>query len=369
MCGKIRSACVAMLLMFAPLALAASHVPAGLTSGAHQFLDLRDVVPEHEPNNSCQTEAQQLNCGDRVDPAMISSATDVDWYTVYLQAGALVSIGTSAGTNCVLPLRDSYLELYAADCLTLLAADDNGGPDNYSLISDYPVPETGWYNIKVRGHDPSFIGCYILSVDCVAPPPPPPPGNDTCAGAILLSRCTSGTLSGDLTSATNDYSPQPPIPGCTGTPADGHDVVYSVSLLTGDHLSLSYSGGFDQSIYVVSDCSDVGATCVAGANEHGPGETETIDWTCTADGTYFIICDAYGLNAGGPFSLQYAITCPSTGACCLANGDCIVVTAEGCTLQQGIYQGDSSTCQPINPCPQPVPTEGTTWGLIKKRYQ
>ena len=43
--------------------------------------------------------------------------------------------------------------------------------------------------------------------------------------------------------------------------------------------------------------------------------------------------------------------CPlPTGACCYADGSCLVQTAGDCT---GIYQGDFTSCDP-NPCPQPT---------------
>ncbi len=43
----------------------------------------------------------------------------------------------------------------------------------------------------------------------------------------------------------------------------------------------------------------------------------------------------------------------ATGACCLGNGSCSVVTQTNCTAQGGTYQGDGTSCTP-NPCPQPT---------------
>ncbi len=55
------------------------------------------------------------------------------------------------------------------------------------------------------------------------------------------------------------------------------------------------------------------------------------------------------------------------GACCFADGSCLVLAPADCEGQNGIYQGDDTTCDP-NPCP-PVPTETTTWGAIKNSFK
>ncbi|MBX3386742.1 MAG: hypothetical protein KF768_09240 [Phycisphaeraceae bacterium] len=47
-------------------------------------------------------------------------------------------------------------------------------------------------------------------------------------------------------------------------------------------------------------------------------------------------------------------TCPPpptpTGACCLAGGACITLTAQNCRVQGGVYQGDGADCA-VTPCP------------------
>lgn len=40
-----------------------------------------------------------------------------------------------------------------------------------------------------------------------------------------------------------------------------------------------------------------------------------------------------------------------TGACCLSDGSCVVLTQAVCDIQQGTYWGDDTVCDP-NPCPQ-----------------
>jgi hypothetical protein len=89
----------------------------------------------------------------------------------------------------------------------------------------------------------------------------------------------------------------------------------------------------------------------------------------TTAGTYYLIADAYATGGGGPFTLDYTITCGGVpdGACCFADGSCQVLTSAECSSQGGSYQGNDTDCDP-NPC-EVVPTQSTTWGQIKSLYR
>jgi hypothetical protein len=56
-----------------------------------------------------------------------------------------------------------------------------------------------------------------------------------------------------------------------------------------------------------------------------------------------------------------------TGACCFADGSCLVLGESTCGEQGGNYMGNGTTCDP-NPC-EPVPIQSTTWGRIKASYR
>jgi hypothetical protein len=167
----------------------------------------------------------------------------------------------------------------------------------------------GTYIVVVEGWYADDMGAYTLTVGCEAAPEPPV--NDLCDGAIAIERCTSGIIEGDLTLAHDDYTPSGTLPSCTGYGAAGKDVVYVMDLLVGDevYLSLEYVTYFDESIYIITDCADPNGSCVIG--EDG-GSPEEIFWTCDADGTYYVICDAWSSGSGGEFTLTYDITCPVT---------------------------------------------------------
>ena len=47
------------------------------------------------------------------------------------------------------------------------------------------------------------------------------------------------------------------------------------------------------SMYLVTDCSDIDGTCVAGSDNCCSGAQEIIDYTAEAEGWYYLIVDAY----------------------------------------------------------------------------
>jgi hypothetical protein len=55
-----------------------------------------------------------------------------------------------------------------------------------------------------------------------------------------------------------------------------------------------------------------------------------------------------------------------TGACCLWDDSCEILTEEECSSEGGLYRGDYSGCLP-NPCDRPAIE--TTWGVLKKIYE
>ena len=128
----------------------------------------RDTYAEQEPNDLCGDD-QAVNFGDVIDPGCIDYVGDHDWYAFMAYEGDLFAIGTEESIG--LPTVDTYVELYADDCITQLAYDDDGGPGSYSLIIDYEAPYTGIYHLMVRSYGDYFTGCYLCYFQ-VAPPPP-----------------------------------------------------------------------------------------------------------------------------------------------------------------------------------------------------
>jgi hypothetical protein len=342
---------LAILVLLASGSVLADKTEPNEKEWSYDPMNVRATYGEVEPNNACP--GQPVACGDVVDPAMINTAGDVDWYQTTLTAGTLLTVGTDAAQYCDPDADDTYIYLYAPDCTTILTQDDDSGPGFYSLIASYSITAGGTYNIKVRHYSASGTGCYKLLVNCTIPQPPPV--NDQCSGALPIPRCAPGALNGDLTWAVNDYDPGvgTPPPSCTGYTAAGKDVAYALDLQAGDLCQFSYTlTSADASFYLVSDCANVNDSCLAGADATGAGGTETLAWTCPTTGAYYLICDVYGTNTGGPFTLTYDIQCPVAHVCCVGE-TCQLVFEGDCAAMGGIWHPEWESCGPPNPCALP----------------
>ena len=95
--------------------------------------------------------------------------------------------------------------------------------------------------------------------------------------------------------------------------------------------------------------------------EHDPGGTYTLrsDSPCLAA---FSPCQ----TLIGARDLECQAPSP-VGACCVDDTTCVLTTATECDRQHGRYQGDGVSCYPRD-CTA-SPTEVTTWGRIKNRFQ
>jgi len=356
------------------------------------------IIPEQEPNDVCP--GQSMNVGDEINPASLIPG-DQDWYQFYGNAGDIVTIQTGPinPNDCT----DTVIYLYYGCNTSYLAYNDDGlvAPCYlYSLISNFTLPATGYYQVEVVGYANSQTGPYKLDVT-IPPPPPPPDPNDTCNPDYSIADCSNGVLNGNMAADHNNYDPG--SGGCsTGYPEAGLDVAYMMNLQAGDIVDMTYNTpNFDAAFYVITDCSNPAGSCVIGAD--ASYDTEVIHWVVASTGTYWLILDHYGTNTGaGPWTLTYNINCPIYGACCDAYGNCTQTYQTQC---QGTWYGGTSCdpnpcpvtgaccdpatghctmtvqadCQPPlvwmggpcdpNPCPQPpVPTKDASWGQIKHQY-
>ena len=146
-----------------------------------------------------------------------------------------------------------------------------------------------------------------------------PPVNDQCSGAITIP-CGNISLSGDTFTATNNYTFQDTTKSCTTHTADGRDVVYKLSALAGDSLWVDYQSLADGSIYLVTDCSNVQDSCVAGADETLQGQVEHLRYGFKRAATYYLIVDNWGADTYGTWTLvgqflSCGLTPPSNDRC------------------------------------------------------
>lgn len=151
--------------------------------------------------------------------------------------------------------------------------------------------------------------------------------NDTCETAFDLNGAFD--FDTDTCDDVDDYDLGAGN-ACTGYSSSGADEVYEICLPPGGTVSLTYDEiDYDGSIYLVTDCSDLPASCVAGDDCYPNPCTDFIDYTNTnaTNVTYWLIVDGFG---------------------------------GGCGL--GHLSGMTDVCMTS-------PVEPTTWGHIKSSYE
>lgn len=274
-------------------------------------------VPEVEPNGS-PAEAQVIDCGGSLRPAAIAnvaSVPDTDWISFNANAGDFITFETAIDPPGQ-PETDTVIDLFASNGTTRLATNDDIGKGTVlSLIRDFAAPFTGVYYGRIRGFrsGPMPEGPYRANVAC-APPPPVPP-NDQCAGATDLAEGTVA-LAGNNRSAADDYNMCPGEPTCpttcTGFPTPGKDVVYRLTVPNaGDMIDVTYAldpSMADASLYIVTDCSDIAGSCIAGQDSQDPTVPERLTHTFPVAGTYYLILDTFE-SAGGSWTLSGCMRC------------------------------------------------------------
>ncbi|MBM4116936.1 hypothetical protein FJ251_04210 [bacterium] len=234
---------------------------------------------ESEPNNSCAT-ANLITPGDPMTAA-INPAGEYDYFRLEVSTAGSYTIFTGPGDA----YGDTQMYLYASNCTTQLAYDDDSGDGYYSRF--VVTLAIGTYYIRINEYGNNGTVNYILRVNAPAPPPP----NDTCAGAINLDVMPQ-SFTVDLCPAANNYSPGVYPTSCTGWSANGPDVVYYAILGAGGQIDACINGSNDLALYLITDCGNPVASCVDGDDSGNP---ECISWSHpgTESTFYYLIVDTY----------------------------------------------------------------------------
>lgn len=144
-------------------------------------------------------------------------------------------------------------------------------------------------------------------------------GGDTCASPTAFST-TPFNDSGTTVGANNTVGSLPITCNTVYTQVAGPDVIYQFGLNpthTGVVISVTPSGGYDTSIYLLTTCG-TGTTCPngAGSDAAGANGAETISATVTnglSTGTYFLFVDSFyatGTLSAGNYALSVTGTLP-----------------------------------------------------------
>lgn len=223
-------------------------------------------------------------------------STDAGWdSTVNLIRGAAncgaFDAGITAGASCEVG-RD----------------DPDNQPVSYANGSSSPVDVL----ILVDGWS-SGLGAFDLTTLTT-----PIGAGDICENAVPLM--PGAPLMGENLGAAdlgNDYSGAGTTGQCS-TSSSGNDKVYSISIPSGQRLTVTVTPtGFDSSISLVdgsSLCAD--RTCLAFGNTSGSGSVDTLTFfNVGATRTFFVIVDS-ATTGGGLFNISASLATPIAGDVC-----------------------------------------------------
>lgn len=163
---------------------------------------------------------------------------------------------------------------------------------------------TGWSGVRAIRDRALTAGTYYILVDtytltsCIpsfslsVTADLPPPVNDVCSGAVDLMTLESNTFQVDLCAGyANDYDTNA---ACTGSPPLGNDATYKIYLQAGEDFFASMTTtGIYPTLWLVTDCDNAAATCVAGT----PNDIPILSYVAVAAGWYYLIVDS--LNGCG----------------------------------------------------------------------
>jgi hypothetical protein len=235
-------------------------------TGVDVALSLRGSCPSNDSEIACSEGAGAASA------ETISMAVGPGTYYLLVEP-----VGSAGG---------SYVISYTAEPQVCTSADDSClDADNASICNDR---QTGFDTVMCEnGCDMNLGRCNRLQ-------------GDVCSTAFQVDAATgySGTV--NLNDLENDYDPGPGVcvpDNASSDDTNAQDAVFTVTVpddqvVVGEALN---SSSDDIAWYIVTDCSDVAAYCVAGANDVGfsSSESETVFWhnDTGMDQTVYMVLD------------------------------------------------------------------------------
>lgn len=203
---------------------------------------------------------------------------EVSWFTADLSDGFTLDLGQSVAVTGV-----TQTGPYTADVAMKVGPDAAVGPRDVSLSTP------GGESVTVSGG--FTVLDLIPSDDCTTADAAPPLEADTYTS-------TTAGLSNDYGS---DYA-------CLAWSLNGADAVYRVEMEAGQTLAaaLDMPEG-DGALALLSDCGGADSA-VACADQGLSGDPETLAFTATEDGTWYLVVDAWTSGGGGSFSGPFSLT-------------------------------------------------------------
>ena len=179
---------------------------------------------------------------------------------------------------------------------------------------------------------------------------------DTCEKAFVVGALPY-SFDGDNSDATPNYGYAtgqcPPETGGYGMGAKDEAFLFTAPA-TGDY-AIALTASYDSNLYVVSDCANVGGTCLAGDEDICTNCTEDVTVSLTAGQIVYVIVDGYSNSSeqGG----TYTLTIESTTPVCVPDCGGKACGDDGCGGSCGTCAADE-TCNAAGACIPDVPVGG-----------
>ena len=188
------------------------------------------------------------------------------------------------------------------------------------------------------------LGTLTVASPLTTPPLPPPTTGSNPANTALMSIDGSSEQDWFLFSVDEPFSilTVSAIPrgfSYDSSPQQGG------SCTSGNTVNSKAAANLDIELY-----DSDGVTLLASSATAGLGATETLsDAELTGPADYFVRIFVTGtVSTPQLYDVELSIELP--GACCLAEGSCVLTRFAGCTGQPGFYQGDGTLCPPDPAC-------------------
>jgi hypothetical protein len=179
------------------------------------------------------------------------------------------------------------------------------GPATYDLaISDKGAPDC------VLDADCNDQAKVCLEYACQTMLP-----GDSCANAIVVDAFPFTDTDVEISGYTPKFQYESQT-SCALYGSGGKDVIYQVDLTAGQILTATAQGseGYDVLIHLANSCTPSPVStdaCEVGADETFKGEAETITFTATQAGTYYVLVDHWdhlGPTESGTFDLSLTLS-------------------------------------------------------------
>ena len=195
------------------------------------------------------------------------TAGDEDWIALSVIGGFQYTVetyATSIGT-----ITDTYIYLYQSNGSTLVAEDDDGGDNTYSMVS-FTADYTGFYYLRVKGYSDSTTGYYSVQI--------------ITDGLVTTTLNVGDSLFGSISvAADTDWYESYLWSGVTY-------VIETSSAGTGDDVDTVITL-FDSTFFDVDSNDDIGTT----------NTYSRLEFTPLVSGTYYLAVEGYSGTSTGDY--------------------------------------------------------------------